>query len=632
MRAEVYDPRSNSWALTPSMPRGSYGGSATLLANGWVLVAGGGTRVAQIFEPTRDVWVLPGAMSTLRTNATSTVLADGHVLVTGGLGPDGRAQATAEVFRAGRSPIVSIHPTSVTFPSQLVDSPSKPLSFTVVNNGDADLTVSGVSVSGTHPGDFGATSRCSRRDVPPGGSCLVSVRFTPSAIGRRTALVGLTDNAPASPQRVPVSGYGNGPYSWVPTGAMSQRRDDATATRLSDGKVLVAGGESSPTTFLSAAELYDPTSGAFSPTGALDVPRESATAVRLHSGKVLVAGGVSTNFVRLSSAELYDPATGTWSMTGAMHDAGNGLTSTLLNNGKVLVTGLGFSNKAEVYNPATGTWKDTGPMGGGGLFNAAALLNDGRVLVVDGGSNEAELYDPATNQWTATGTLSVARQGPTATLLPDGQVLVAGGAIPNAGGSLASAELYDPATGTWTLADSMQHARYGQTATLMGNGWVVVTGGCSGECGRTTIVSDAEAYDTSTGYWLDNLPMVKGRFGANATLLSDGRLLVTGGSNYCCSYYDTAEAFTVPLLTATPDSGPVGQQVTLRGSGFFASERVRLTWDVFTPLGTARTGSRGGFRTVVTVPADGLGRHTIQATGAASFARGSTTFTVTAPG
>src|SRR5690348_3587831 len=90
---------------------------------------------------------------------------------------------------------------------------------------------------------------------------------------------------------------------WVTNSPMHTGRDDQTATLLPNGKVLVAGGNST-NDLLSSAELYDPASGAWTATGSLNVKRAYHTATLLLNGKVLVAGGDGVTNI-LSSAELY---------------------------------------------------------------------------------------------------------------------------------------------------------------------------------------------------------------------------------------------------------------------------------------------------------------------------------------
>ncbi|WP_249351456.1 kelch repeat-containing protein [Corallococcus exiguus] len=93
-------------------------------------------------------------------------------------------------------------------------------------------------------------------------------------------------------------------------------------------------------------------------TWALTGPRVSfslrlyTTATRLQDGKVLLAGGMD-EFFTLRTAELYDPATGTWTPTAPTIVPRFALnTATLLFDGRVLVVSGSFdSNAAELYTP-----------------------------------------------------------------------------------------------------------------------------------------------------------------------------------------------------------------------------------------------------------------------------------------
>jgi hypothetical protein len=91
-----------------------------------------------------------------------------------------------------------------------------------------------------------------------------------------------------------------------PASPMLAPRSGHTATLLSNGKVLIAGGMRRNQDFYRSAELYDPATGTFQPTGDLNLARVGHVAVLLRSGKVLLAGGWS-GFSGTASAELYDP-------------------------------------------------------------------------------------------------------------------------------------------------------------------------------------------------------------------------------------------------------------------------------------------------------------------------------------
>ena len=105
--------------------------------------------------------------------------------------------------------------------------------------------------------------------------------------------------------------------SFATNSAMITARYDHTATLLSDGRLLVAGGYND--TNLSSAELRD-TTGKWATTGSMTTNRVNHTATLLFNGKVLVAGGYANEApYYLSTAELYDPATGTWTNTGSLN-------------------------------------------------------------------------------------------------------------------------------------------------------------------------------------------------------------------------------------------------------------------------------------------------------------------------
>ena len=206
--------------------------------------------------------------------------------------------------------------------------------------------------------------------------------------------------------------------SFAATGSMATVRSGGSATALSDGRVLIAAGvaiEGGMTTELPEAELYDSKSGTFSSTGPMNVSRSVHSATRLADGRVLVAGGVNFrngDFTSLASAELYDPATGVFTPTGSMSASRGFSTSTLLADGRVLVAGGAKIDggtrtslaSAELYDPETGAFTPTGTMTVPRQLATASLLTDGRVLIVGGSDidqdstttlSSAELYDPA---------------------------------------------------------------------------------------------------------------------------------------------------------------------------------------------------------------------------------------------
>jgi hypothetical protein len=311
----------------------------------------------------------------------------------------------------------------------------------------------------------------------------------------------------------------------------------------------MAGGFNSIDTALSSAQIYDPTSGAWSITGNLADARYFHTDTLLPDGKVLVVGGTDGSN-SLTSAELFDPATGTWSGTGSLSMARDSHTANLLPNGKVLVTG-GKSNgqptaTAELYDPETGTWKTTGNLGVARFQHTTTLLPNGKVLAVGGVDSSfqaigsAELYDSASGTWSGTGSMAAVRYGHAAVLLPNGKVLAAGGLASD--GAALTAELYDPASGTWAATGNLIDARYFHTVTLLPGGQVLAAGGGTNS---PNALASAELYDPVAGTWTATGSLGNARAIFTATLLQNGNVLAAGGFDGS-NYLGSAELYLGP--------------------------------------------------------------------------------------
>jgi hypothetical protein len=148
-------------------------------------------------------------------------------------------------------------------------------------------------------------------------------------------------------------------------------------------------------------------------------------------------------------------------------------------------------------------------------------------------------------------------------------VLVAGGLVDDHG--VASAELYDPTTGTWTATADMHSSRADPTATLLNDGKVLVTGGADYQPS-----GPPELYDPTTGTWAATRELARpGTRYESAALLSDGTVLVAGGAGPEAELYDpTAGSWTItgsmlqPLGFAplTPQRGFVPMTPLLDGT------------------------------------------------------------------
>jgi N-acetylneuraminic acid mutarotase len=361
----LYDPTQNSWFTSGSQAHAGYYAASGVLANGQVLVTGGSVlqgsglltalTTADVFNPSTDLWTAAAPMSTTRQQHTATALPSGDLLVTGGNYGSGYAGVSNDVLNSAEL----YNPTTNT---------------------------------------------------------------------------------------------------WSSAGTMSSPRYEHTASLLANGMVLVAGGNNlvgtcSCTTFVSSADLYNPATNSFTATGALLTARYAHTATVLANGMVLVAGGfggatstLQSGGAPLASAELYNPTTGAWTATGSMTTARMNHTATLLPSGEVLVaggyTGTATTATAELYSPTTGTWTAVASMSTPRQSQGAALLSNGTVLIVGGlndtssaviGVGTAEVYDPTANTWTVSGAMVTTRQFFVLNTLGDGRILLDGGS-PNAFG------------------------------------------------------------------------------------------------------------------------------------------------------------------------------------------------------
>ena len=357
--------------------------------------------------------------------------------------------------------------------------------------------------------------------------------------------------------------------SWSNVGDLGHSRVGPTATLLSNGKVLVAGGwgvQNDPARF---AELYDPASGRWSAAAPMNVFRARHTATLLRNGKVLVASGFDGSVNEITSSELYDPVTNTWTITGGLTQARARHTATLLTNGRVLVVGGdggggGFTS-GELYDPATGTWTPTGSLNVPRSSHTATLLPSGKVLAAGGRpTTSAELYDPQTGAWTFTGAMNAVHyHGHSATLLRTGRVLLAGGTNQNGGSNyIATTELYNPTTGTWSLTASLPLPRGHHSATLLPNGNVVVAGGSTGTTLDNPDDLETHAYQPifpSFGVWFSTGSIDAARLDPASILLPSGDVLIAGGSNN-----PSAPESTHIFFAANPDYQVPGAMTTPR--------------------------------------------------------------------
>jgi hypothetical protein len=227
--------------------------TATLLPNGKVLIAGGGTAggfglpffgqgiaASEVYDPATNSFSATGAMGTPRYAHTATLLPNGKVLIAGGI-------STANV---------GTFTENVLLTAELYD----PATGAFTSTGSL----------GTARGGHTATLLANGKVLVAGG--LISLNFAGVSFASTAELYD------------PATG------AFTPTGNLTAAGDEHTATLLPDGRVLIAGGMSAVATLMSA-QIYDPATGTFVATDSMAMSRSAPTATLLPDGTVLVAGG-----------------------------------------------------------------------------------------------------------------------------------------------------------------------------------------------------------------------------------------------------------------------------------------------------------------------------------------------------
>lgn len=341
--ATVAGAASPTWTPAGNMSIERRDHTATLLANGKVLIEGGSTTAADLFDPASNTFTPTGnTVYEHGPGSTATRLLDGRVLVVGGRD----ARAGAELY----------DPATGTFSA--TGSLNAPRLFhTATRLADGRVLIAGGAGTSAELYDP-ATGTFS----PTGNMTVARAGQTSTLLPDGRVLLAGGDSPTASGCLSSAEVYNPTTATFTPVGSMHAPRCSrwwTGAPLLPSGKVLIVGALND-----ASAELFDPATQTFSLTGSMTTPRAGATATLLPDGRVLVAGGVATAVpVTLSSAELYDPASGTFSPTASMAQTRWAHTATLLQDGRVLVTG---------GSGAAGPAQDTTHLKSAELFTLAA--------------------------------------------------------------------------------------------------------------------------------------------------------------------------------------------------------------------------------------------------------------------
>jgi len=127
---------------------------------------------------------------------------------TGGQGVLG-ITISGQPVQAASGPVAVLFPSAFDFGAATVGQPTVTRTVHLANTGNQPLNVNNIAMTGTNAGDFAATPAAScQPQLLPSANCAISLVFTPAASGLRQASLTATDNAPGSPQSIPISGTG----------------------------------------------------------------------------------------------------------------------------------------------------------------------------------------------------------------------------------------------------------------------------------------------------------------------------------------------------------------------------------------------------------------------------------------
>ncbi|PLP99410.1 kelch repeat-containing protein [Cupriavidus pauculus] len=234
--AELYDPATGGWSQTGSLGQQRDSHTATLLRDGRVLVAGGesqgssqgGLASAELYDPATGTWTQTGSLAQAREQHTATLLADGRVLVAGGEAPGGVALASAELYDPATgtwSPTGSMRQARDAYAiARLTDG-----RVLAVGGFDGTQAIATAELYDLASGTWSTT-----------GSLRKARDFHTATLlaNGRVLVAGGTAGSDLFVSEV----YDPATGSWSQVGSLEQMREQHTATLLADGRVVIAGG------------------------------------------------------------------------------------------------------------------------------------------------------------------------------------------------------------------------------------------------------------------------------------------------------------------------------------------------------------------------------------------------------
>ena len=459
------------------------------LGNGRVLVSGG-TRFsaqasAELYDPVTGTWASVAPMRTARSGHDLVLLPDSRVLAVGGTSDE--SVTTSEIY----------DPVSNAWAEASVLNQRGPRRdrLTAITRGALVCGGAGPQAYDLRTGRWSPVQPAFD-SVPR--DCLTLEDGRVVFLGQQEMIVAAPPFLTRTTHRIPqgVTGFG--------------------LASLGRGRVLVIGEDQSA--------VFDLGPGVWSAARAAPIRTHFAERMRtsppLADGRILLSTGVATAF--------YDPTSDDWSVeTGTVS---HGTDFAVLENGDVLRTGGGLgslkaSSAVALYSPSSRTWS-LSPLGSPTwqvVSHSVQPLADGRVLLLH--QSSVSLYDPQSNSWIERRPHAPARGEVVTVELDGGDVLFADG----------TPEVYSTRTDQWRSVQGPLALSASRAVRLQG-GDVLVTNG-----------AEARRFDPRTGQWGLAAPLLEARTEHTLTLLSDGRVMATGGLGAGGAALSSAEVYSPEL-------------------------------------------------------------------------------------
>ncbi len=280
--------------------------------------------------------------------------------------------------------------------------------------------------------------------------------------------------------------------SWQSIAQMHDKRIEASAVPLPDGRVIVAGGHDDGKA-LTSAEIYDPPTNTWTLTAPMHEGRWRYPLILLPDGRVMAAGGLTDMGVRTTSGvEIYDVKTNVWTQMNAMLDPRENFPLLVLPDGEVFICGGLNANvpvylgSTEIFDPATNSYKrglasmPTAVFGPHVFYDSihnAILLQGGSYNGVGGTYPPLlQIFDIAANSWHLGPNSGISHDGGFNVEMSDGAILCIAGRT----GSYTctdSIEILIPPYNTWVSAGDATSKRWSGCAVVSGTDSVLVIGG-----------------------------------------------------------------------------------------------------------------------------------------------------------